>query len=117
MSCNIPVLIEEGDSLKVEAIDYLMVSVDDMAEELYSLRNVRLKLSGNRLLLAVNVKRYHPFNNGWAQIGRYGSGDVVPLERLLDKEIPIPAPQYFLNKNGFSTIQVEKYLQKEPILR
>lgn len=78
-------LIEEGDSLKVEAIDYLMVSVDDMAEGLYSLRNARLKLSGNRLLLAVNVKRYHPFNNGWAQIGRYGSGDVVPLERLLDK--------------------------------
>ena len=85
LSCNIPVLIEEGDSLKVEAIDYLMVSVDDMAEGLYSLRTVRLKLSCNRLLLAVNVKRYHPFKNGWAKIGRYGNGDVVPLERLLDK--------------------------------
>lgn len=78
----VPVSLEGGSSLKIEAINYLMEMVEGMAEGYYEVRNASLSLRDGQLKLCLDLSQYHPFKSGWAHIGKYNNGDIFPFSSI-----------------------------------
>lgn len=78
----VPVSLEGGSSLKIEAINYLMEIVEGMAEGYYEVRNANLSLRDGQLKLCLDLSQYHPFKSGWAHIGKYNNGDIFPFSSI-----------------------------------
>ena len=82
MTRDIPMLLENNRSIKVEAIDYLMEMVEGMAEGYYEVRNANLSLRDGQLKLCLDLSQYHPLKGGWTYIGKYNNGDIFPFSNF-----------------------------------
>ena len=78
----VPVSLEGGSSLKIEAINYLMEMVEGMAEGYYEVRNASLSLRDGQLKLCLDLNQYHPLKSGWSHIGKYNNGDIFPFSSI-----------------------------------
>ena len=78
----VPVSLEGGSSLKIEAINYLMEMVEGMAEGYYEVRNASLSLRDGQLKLCLDLNQYHPLKSGWSHIGKYNNGDIFPFSNI-----------------------------------
>lgn len=82
MAREIPMLLENNHSIRVESIDYLIEMVEGMAEGYYEVRNANLSLRDGQLKLCLDLSQYHPFKGGWMHIGKYNNGDIFPFSNI-----------------------------------
>jgi len=82
---NVPVIMSDGESIALDAIDGFVIVVDDAADGYYDVVTSKLKLSGGKLYIALSLSSFHEFENGWKNVSKLGleTGKIIELEALL----------------------------------
>lgn len=84
-SYPVPVIMSDGESRELDAIDGLVIVVDNAADGYYDVVNSKLKLEGGKLYIALSLRAFHEFENGWKNVAKLGlkTGKIIELETLL----------------------------------
>jgi len=86
LNFHVPIVMSDGDSIELDAIDSLVIVVDDAADGYYDVISAKLKLNEGKLYIALSLSAFHGFENGWKDISRLGleTGKIIELEALLE---------------------------------
>ncbi len=81
----VPVIMSDGESRKLDAVDSLVIIVDDAADGYYDVVSAKLKLSGGKLYIVLSLSSFHGFEDGWKDVSKLElkTGKIVELEALL----------------------------------
>ncbi len=85
LNYNVPIMMNDGDAMELDAIDGLVIVVDNSAAGYYDVVSSRLQLVGGKLFIALSLRAFHNFENGWKSVAKWGlrTGKVIKLETLL----------------------------------
>lgn len=86
LNFHVPIVMSDGDSMELDAIDSLVIVVGDAADGYYDVISAKLKFNEGKLYIALSLSAFHGFENGWKDVSRLGleTGNIIELEALLE---------------------------------
>lgn len=86
LNFHVPIVMSDGDSMELDAIDSLVIVVGDAADGYYDVISAKLKFNEGKLYIALSLSAFHGFENGWKDVSMLGleTGRIIELESFLE---------------------------------